>query len=383
MALDLLSAAQALIAIDSRSSVSTGRRRRVPEPLCRDAGLEVALQSEHRDGVEQSNLVAGRPGRDGAALLLATHLDTVPPGDPALWTVSGGKPFTLTERDGELYGLGCADVKLDFLCKLAALERLRDEELRRPVVLAGTYGEEVGRSGRSCSCADSIRFRLWPSSASRPRCRPCPSHKGYVRGPRRGNQPRAACDRTPRHCGAALHRRGRALVAARSWRLGLRPAPRRAGRPAKLRRHGRRRSLGRRGHEPGGSRSRSSSSERRPNLAYPPPTSHRSHQARRDVVSPARRRAGPAPQRHRRLPTDDSRPTTDDAFKPPYSTVNNGRLRLGLEACEYACDVRLLPGDAPQEALDDYLRQLHGIRVRGAELAVRTRFAAPPFAART
>ena len=44
--------------------------------------------------------------------------------------------------------------------------------------------------------------------------------------------------------------------------------------------------------------------------------------------------------------------------------------------------MRLLPGDAPQNALEDYLRQLNGIRVHGAELVVRTRFAAPPFAAR-
>ena len=44
---------------------------------------------------DQVNLVAFVVGTDRAVtpLLLNTHLDTVPPGDPALWTACGGNPF--------------------------------------------------------------------------------------------------------------------------------------------------------------------------------------------------------------------------------------------------------------------------------------------------
>ena len=80
-------------------------------------------------------------------LLLNSHLDTVPPGDPGAWTECDGDPFAGIVRDGFLYGLGSADAKLDGLCKALALESLRGCRLRRGVVLAGTWGEERGLLG--------------------------------------------------------------------------------------------------------------------------------------------------------------------------------------------------------------------------------------------
>ena len=192
MSIDLLSTARDLIAVDSRSSLSDRAVVDYLAPLCREAGLAVSMQQEVRAGVTQWNLLATRNGEatspqtrgaacDGALrLLLATHLDTVPPGDEAAWTRTGGKPFELTREDGLLYGLGTADVKLDFLCKLAALERLRDVPLAGPVGLAGTYGEEVGRWGakllvRSLSPLPDAILVGEPTGL-----RPCTSHKGYL-----------------------------------------------------------------------------------------------------------------------------------------------------------------------------------------------------------
>jgi len=180
MTFDLLAAAQRLIAIDSRASVSTRNVVAFLAPLCRDAGLDVLVQRELRDGVEQFNLVATRPAECNGALLLATHLDTVAPGDPSMWKVSGGRPFALTERDGQLYGLGCADVKLDFLCKLAALERVRHERLKRPVVLAGTYGEEVGRYGAALLVRELERLPVMALVGEPTALRVCTLHKGYI-----------------------------------------------------------------------------------------------------------------------------------------------------------------------------------------------------------
>lgn len=180
MTFNILAAARALIALDSRSSVSNLPVVDFLAPLCREAGLQVTVQNETRDGVAQHNLVARRAPGSGDGLLLATHLDTVPPGDHSLWTATAGDPFSLTEKDGVLYGLGVADVKLDFLCKLAAIERTADEKLRRGVVLAGTYGEETGRFGARL-LARSLRPLPTMALVGEPSdLHPVPAHKGYL-----------------------------------------------------------------------------------------------------------------------------------------------------------------------------------------------------------
>jgi succinyl-diaminopimelate desuccinylase len=50
-------------------------------------------------------------------------------------------------KDGKIFGLGSADVKLDFLCKLKAVEKFRERKLKMPIYLVGTCGEEVGMFG--------------------------------------------------------------------------------------------------------------------------------------------------------------------------------------------------------------------------------------------
>ena len=77
-------------------------------------------------------------------LLLNTHLDTVSPGRPENWTETGGDPYSAMITENRIYGLGSADVKLDFLCKLHAVTRFRERKLKQPVYLVGTCGEEVG-----------------------------------------------------------------------------------------------------------------------------------------------------------------------------------------------------------------------------------------------
>ena len=77
--------------------------------------------------------------------MLNTHLDTVPPGDPALWTECGGKPYVATVHNDRIYGLGAADTKLDFVAKAAALTQCGKPN--RDVLLVGTFGEEHGLLG--------------------------------------------------------------------------------------------------------------------------------------------------------------------------------------------------------------------------------------------
>jgi acetylornithine deacetylase/succinyl-diaminopimelate desuccinylase-like protein len=148
MSVEILRVAERFIATPS---VSRDGNLAVAELACellREVGLEPRLERETAGGVEHANVVAdvGSARGDGG-LLLVTHLDTVPPGDPARWTATGGDPFRPTCDGDRLYGLGSADVKTDFVCKVAALARVDRARLRRPLRIVGTFGEEIGLLG--------------------------------------------------------------------------------------------------------------------------------------------------------------------------------------------------------------------------------------------
>lgn len=78
------------------------------------------LTVETHDTVDGSTAVIGRKPAVGNAptVLLYSHYDVVPAGNPADWVSDA---FTLTERDGRWYGRGAADCKGQFVMHLAAL----------------------------------------------------------------------------------------------------------------------------------------------------------------------------------------------------------------------------------------------------------------------
>jgi len=82
------------------------------------------------------------PDVDGGVVLSA-HTDVVPV-DGQNWT---SDPFTLTERDGKLYGRGTADMKGFAACALAHVPKFLGAELSRPIHIALSYDEEVGCFG--------------------------------------------------------------------------------------------------------------------------------------------------------------------------------------------------------------------------------------------
>jgi acetylornithine deacetylase len=92
-------------------------------------------------------------------IVLSGHTDVVPvDGQP--WDTD---PWTLTEKDGRLYGRGSCDMKGFVACALAAVPRLKAARLKRPVHFAFSYDEEVG-----CLGAHSLAERLM-GSVKRPR----------------------------------------------------------------------------------------------------------------------------------------------------------------------------------------------------------------------
>ncbi|KRM30775.1 succinyl-diaminopimelate desuccinylase [Agrilactobacillus composti DSM 18527 = JCM 14202] len=102
---------------------------------------EVVQFSEKR-----ANLVAeigsGRP-----VLGISGHLDVVSPGDAKAWL--SGDPFTLTEKDGRLYGRGSEDMKSGLAAMAIALIEIKAAKTLKQGTLRflATVGEEVGEPG--------------------------------------------------------------------------------------------------------------------------------------------------------------------------------------------------------------------------------------------
>ena len=76
-------------------------------------------------------------------VILSGHTDVVPV-EGQDWT---SDPFTLTERNGKLYGRGTCDMKGFLATALAAVPEMLNANLTHPIMLALSYDEEVGCLG--------------------------------------------------------------------------------------------------------------------------------------------------------------------------------------------------------------------------------------------
>ncbi|MEQ8738302.1 MAG: M20/M25/M40 family metallo-hydrolase [Hoeflea sp.] len=79
------------------------------------------------------------PNVDGG-VILSGHTDVVPV-DGQAWSTD---PWTLTERDGKLFGRGACDMKGFDALALHAMARASKRDLKRPLQLALSFDEEVG-----------------------------------------------------------------------------------------------------------------------------------------------------------------------------------------------------------------------------------------------
>lgn len=105
-------------------------------------------------------------GQGAGGLLLAGHTDTVP-FDDGRWTRD---PFTLTEHDGKLYGLGTADMKGFFAFILDALRDVDVTKLAKPLYILATADEETSMVRRVILPKLPPCARIAPSLASQRRC---------------------------------------------------------------------------------------------------------------------------------------------------------------------------------------------------------------------
>lgn len=123
----------------------------------------------------KSNLVATiGSGSDG--LVLSGHTDTVPCNE-ALWS---SDPFTLSERDGLLYGLGTCDMKAFLALALKAAANMDLKKLTRPLTLVGTADEETTMNGAKLIADNGRRLGAACLIGEPTELAPIRQHKGVL-----------------------------------------------------------------------------------------------------------------------------------------------------------------------------------------------------------
>lgn len=120
-----------------------------------DLGIESRLVPDATG--RKANLFATIGPADRPGLILAGHTDVVPV-DGQDWATD---PFTLTERDGRLYGRGSTDMKSFLAVVLAAAPRMAGADLKVPIHLAFSYDEEVGCLGVRRLIAEMQPHQPW------------------------------------------------------------------------------------------------------------------------------------------------------------------------------------------------------------------------------
>ena len=136
-----------LIAVPSVSSPDPTldqSNRDVVEALAEWAeGIGFAIEVQDVPGRPGKQNLIATLGRGEGGLVLSGHTDTVPY-DEGRWS---SDPFTATERDGAIYGLGSADMKSFLALALEAAAAFEAGRLVEPVVLLATADEESGMDG--------------------------------------------------------------------------------------------------------------------------------------------------------------------------------------------------------------------------------------------
>ena len=137
-ALDILAR---LVAFDTTSRESNLALVAWVESFLAERGV-ACTRAPSPDG-RKANLYAVIGPVVAGGVVLSGHTDVVPvDGQP--WT---SDPWTVTERNGRLYGRGVADMKSFVALALAHVDAARAAPLKRPVILAFSYDEEVGCLG--------------------------------------------------------------------------------------------------------------------------------------------------------------------------------------------------------------------------------------------
>lgn len=147
-----------LIAFDTTSRNSNLELIAWVEDFLRQRGI-ASRRVANAEGTK-ANLYASIGPDVAGGVVLSGHTDVVPvDGQP--WT---SDPWRLTERAGKLYGRGTADMKSFVALALAHVDAMHAAALKRSVVLAFSYDEEVGCLGAPTMIAEIAAAAHKPSA---------------------------------------------------------------------------------------------------------------------------------------------------------------------------------------------------------------------------
>lgn len=145
-----------LIRFDSVSSKSNVPITDHVERLLKQRGFEVErLEYDDKLGIRKASVVA-KLGSGTGGMAYFGHTDVVP---ASPWFTDKHGPFEPTIKEGKLYGRGSCDMKGSVACALAAVERIRVADFKRPIYLTCTADEEIGYGGAKSVAAQSQLFR--------------------------------------------------------------------------------------------------------------------------------------------------------------------------------------------------------------------------------
>jgi acetylornithine deacetylase len=130
-----------LVAFDTTSHKTNIPLIQFVEGYLAGHGIE-SVRVPTQDGAKSSLFATIGPA-DVPGVALSGHTDVVPVAGQ-VWDTD---PFSLTERDGKLYGRGSCDMKGYLACALALVPLLKARKLKVPFHLAFSYDEEVGCTG--------------------------------------------------------------------------------------------------------------------------------------------------------------------------------------------------------------------------------------------
>ncbi len=139
-----------------------------------DTGFRVEIMSLP-GAPRKANLIATL-GSGPGGLVLSGHTDTVPY-DEGKWTYD---PFSLTEANQRLYGLGTSDMKSFLALALEASRELQAGDLEEPLILLATADEETSMAGAR-TLVEHARPRARHAVIGEPTgLRPVRMHKGIL-----------------------------------------------------------------------------------------------------------------------------------------------------------------------------------------------------------
>jgi len=176
----VLESLQALIGTPSISSVSPEfdqSNRAVIDLLANwlgDLGFSIEIMPLPTQP-NKANLIATL-GKGPGGLVLSGHTDTVPC-DESRWT---SDPFTLTERDNRLYGLGSADMKSFLGLAMAAAQNFDVKKLKAPLILLATADEESSMDGAHALVAADKPKAKYAVIGEPTGLKPIRAHKGIM-----------------------------------------------------------------------------------------------------------------------------------------------------------------------------------------------------------